>query len=96
MNGLSLLFFIPALALGGCACYALAIFITKGLRRINPAWVGAPVPPLPPAPKMKTRLVSKERAYAFSTDRVFTTQSIVLGNWRGQLIEQKMFHDHKA
>ena len=61
MNGVSLLVFLAVMALGGIFCFLAAIFIMEGLRRINPAWVGAVPPPLPPAPKKKTRLIPRRK-----------------------------------
>lgn len=61
MNGVSLLLFLAVMALGGGFCYLAAIFIMEGLRRINPAWVGAVPSPLPPAPKKKTKLIPRRK-----------------------------------
>jgi len=61
LSGVSLIALLAFLALGGVFCYLAGIFIVEGLRRINPAWVGAVPPPLPPAPKKKTKLIPRRK-----------------------------------
>lgn len=61
MNGISLVVFLAVMAIGGIFCYLAALFIMEGLRRINPAWVGVVPPPLPPAPKKKTKLIPRRK-----------------------------------
>ena len=61
MNGIPIMVFLAVLAVGGIFCYLTGIFIVEGLRRINPAWVGAVPPPLPPAPKKKTKLIPRRK-----------------------------------
>lgn len=61
MNGIPIMVFLAVLAVGGIFCYLAGIFIVEGLRRINPAWVGAVPPPLPPAPKKTTKLIPRRK-----------------------------------
>jgi len=61
MNGFSIFVFVCVLVLGGIFCYLAGIFVVEALRRINPTWVGAVPPALPPAQKKKTKLVPRRK-----------------------------------
>lgn len=61
MNGISLPIFLAVMVMGAVLCYLAGLFIMEILREINPTWVGAAPPPLPPVPRKKTKLIPRRK-----------------------------------